>query len=72
MSDEPRVFKMPSGALCDVPRCGMPATRALIATHNPGHVYFCDAHHAAVTHRGHPMPDARHDPWAENEAQKKG
>jgi len=62
-----RKFVMPEGAVCDVPRCGKPATGAVIATHNPGHVYFCDAHYQ-VRHRI-PVPTARHDPWAENDRQ---
>ena len=67
MSDEPRKFKMPPGAVCDVPRCGKAATRALIATRNPGHVYFCSDHHSAVVGRRLPLPDTRHDPWKEND-----
>lgn len=53
-----------------MPGCGKPATGAVIATQNPGHVYFCDAHYQS-RHRI-PVPTARHDPWAENEAQEKG
>jgi hypothetical protein len=66
--DEPRVFKMPQGAVCDVQGCGKPATRAVIATQNPGHVFFCDAHYGVRDRI--PVPTARHDPWAENERQR--
>jgi len=61
-----REFVMPKGAVCDVPRCGQPATDALIATERPGHVYLCRPHWKAVTQQVMKMPDARHDPWAEN------
>jgi hypothetical protein len=70
MSEQGRKFVMPPGAFCDVRGCGKPATRALIATENPGHFYLCDIHHDAVVHKGFPMPTKRHDPWAENERAK--
>ena len=66
---ESGLFVMPAGAFCDVPRCGKPATQAVIATQNPGHVYLCDSHHKAVIQEVMRLPDARHDPWAENKRQ---
>jgi len=59
-----RKFVMPKGATCDVLRCGKPATRAVIASRNPGNVYLCDSHWKAVTQEVMRLPDVRHDPWA--------